>query len=44
MMSKDAIEIFGALETFENSAEQPATELNELSLCLVGGGSNSVVF
>jgi hypothetical protein len=44
MMSKDAIEIFGALETFENSAEQPATELNELSLSFISGGSHSVSF
>jgi hypothetical protein len=44
MMSKDAIEIFSVLEVFENLAEQPVIELNELSLSFISGGSHSVSF
>lgn len=43
-MSKEQIEIFSALEVFENSTEQSVTELNELSLSFIGGGSHSVSF
>jgi hypothetical protein len=31
-------------EVVENAVEQPLTQLNELSLALVGGGSGAVAF
>ena len=31
-------------EVVENNVEQPLTQLNELSLALVGGGSGTVQF
>jgi hypothetical protein len=31
-------------EVVENALEQPLTQLNELSLALVGGGSGAVAF
>jgi hypothetical protein len=43
-MSKETLESLDNIETLKNVNEQLVTELNELSLCLVGGGSNSVVF
>jgi hypothetical protein len=43
-MSKETIELLGNIEIIENKMEQPISELNELTLALIGGGNASVAF